>query len=171
MEACDRYKVTLDMPDSASYEWHLSDDFFASVRATEVEHGSVDVKLNVRRTSGAFEFEFSLDGTVQIPCDRCLEMMDQPVSATRTLRVKLGDRYEDDGELVTVPTEEGKIDVAWNIYEFIALEIPLRHVHENGPCKEKFSDGEESEKVSAVSATPHVADPRWNALRKLLNNK
>ena len=171
MEASDRYKVLLrDVPERASYEWHLTDEFFETVRATEVKHGVVDVKLNVRHTAGAYELDFSFEGNLMIPCDRCLEMMEQPVAATRTLKVKLGDHIEDDGELVTVPAEDGYIDVAWNLYEFIALEIPMRHVHENDACQD-FSDGQETKKLSAVSAEPSAADPRWNALKKLLNNK
>ena len=70
--------------------------------------------------------------------------MQQPVEATRTMKAKLGDEYDDDGELVIVPYTEGTLDVAWLMYEFIALEIPMRHVHADGQCGEEY-EAEESD--------------------------
>ena len=70
----------------------------------------------------------------------------------------LGDDYADDGETVTVPQREGTINVAWNIYEFAALQIPLRHVHEEGECKAPYPDTSPEEEGS---------DPRWDELKKI----
>ena len=122
----------------ADYQWTLDDEFFTAVGATEVQRGHVEVRLSIHRMSVAFELTFSFSGAVTLPCDHCLADMQQPIQAERTLRAKLGDEYDDDGELVTVPYTEGTLDVAWLMYEFIALEIPLRHVH--AEC-----DGEETE--------------------------
>jgi len=171
MGILDSYKVVLrDLPsDNVSYQWHVDDDFFSAVQGPEIQQGSLDVDLQVRRTSGAYELEFSFEGTVKVPCDRCLEMMDQPMSAHRVLRVKLGDEFADDGDLVTVPMEEGFLNVAWNLYEFIALEIPLRHVHENADCCNGSLSDEEAEE-SVTEETPS-ADSRWDELRKLVRNK
>lgn len=69
-----------------------------------------------------------------MPCDRCLDDMEQAIDTESVLMVKLGDDYADEGELVIVPFEDGTLNVAWHIYEFIALEIPIKHVHEPGKC-------------------------------------
>ena len=120
--------------DVAEYQWTLDDGFFGGIEAAVVQQGHVDARLAVHKTSGAFELEFRFAGTVIVPCDRCLEDMSQPIDAEGELRVKLGDDYDDDGELVTIPYSDGKLDVAWYLYEFIALNIPLRHVHDDGQC-------------------------------------
>ena len=122
--------------DVAEYQWMVDDEFFKTVGATDIQRGTVDVNLSVRRTSGAYELTFRFKGTLSLPCDRCLEDMQQPVEAERTLKMKLGEEYDDDGELVTVPYGDGnRVSVAWNLYEFIALEVPLRHVHPDGECR------------------------------------
>ena len=122
--------------DVAEYQWMVDDEFFKTVGATDIQRGTVDVNLSVRRTSGAYELAFRFKGTLSLPCDRCLEDMQQPVEAERTLKMKLGEEYDDDGELVTVPYGDGnRVSVAWNLYEFIALEVPLRHVHPDGECR------------------------------------
>ena len=143
--------------DTVSYHWEADNDFFSAVQGPEIKAGSLDVALRVKQTSGTFELEFQLKGEVEVTCDRCLEPMSQPIDALCTLRVKMGEEYADDGDVVTIPEREGIINVAWNIYEFAALQIPLRHVHPDCPS---LSSQEEKE-----------SDPRWDALRELVNTK
>jgi len=142
MEKTSQYEVDLkgQKTDTATYQWTLDDAFFSAVEATEVQHGKVDITLSVHRTSGAFELTFHLRGTVTVQCDRCLEDMEQPIEAEQTIKAKLGDEYDDDGEMVTVPFTEGVLDVAWLMYEFIALQIPLRHVHADGRCGDEVGE-------------------------------
>ena len=144
--------------DTVSYHWEADNDFFSAVQGPEIKAGSLDVALRVKQTSGTFELEFQLKGEVEVTCDRCLEPMSQPIDALCTLRVKMGEEYADDGDVVTIPEREGIINVAWNIYEFAALQIPLRHVHPD--CPSLISREEEKE-----------SDPRWDALRELVNTK
>ena len=119
----------------AEYQWTLDDLFFSSLEQTSVQHGQIDVRLGVHKTSGAYELIFHFDGAITLPCDRCLADMHQDIHTERCLRVKLGDEYDDDGELVTVPYNDGTLDLSWHMFEFIALEIPLRHVHADGECE------------------------------------
>ncbi len=131
MEKSSQYVIDLrnQQTDQATYEWKLDDQFFSAVEATAVHKGTVNAMLTVRRTAGAFELRFRLKGVLTLPCDRCLEDLEQPIETEETIKAKLGDEYDDDGELVTVPYTEGALDVSWLMYEFIALQIPMRHVH------------------------------------------
>ena len=163
MEKLDGYTVDLKgmSDDTVSYRWQADNDFFSAVQGPEIKHGLLDVALRVKRTSDVYELQFQLKGEVEVSCDRCLEPMLQPIEAHCTLKVVMGDEYADDGEVVTVPEREGIINVAWNIYEFAALQIPLRHVHPDGECKVLLPTSSEEEKT----------DPRWDALNKLANRK
>ena len=160
MGKLDGYKVDLKgmATDTVSYRWQADNDFFSSVQGSEIKQGLLDVALRVKRTSGAYELEFQLQGEVEVTCDRCLESMNQPIDAFCTLRVVMGEDFVDDGDVVVIPEREGVINVAWNIYEFAALQIPLRHVH---PDCEALSESSEEERV----------DPRWAELKKLINSK
>lgn len=166
MEKLDSYKVDLKgmVAETVSFQWHIDDDFFSAVQGPEIQQGQLDVSLRVKQTSGVFELTFDIQGSVKVPCDRCLELMDQSVDTECTLKVKLGDRFEDDGDMVVVPEDEGVLNVAWNLYEFIALEIPMRHVHPHGECplEEDFESTEEE--------TEKPMDPRWEQLKKILDN-
>lgn len=160
MGKLDGYKVDLKgmATDTVSYRWQADNDFFSAVQGSDIKQGLLDVALRVKRTSGAYELEFQLQGEVEVTCDRCLESMNQPIDAFCTLRVVMGEDFVDDGDMVVIPEREGVINVAWNIYEFAALQIPLRHVH---PDCEALSESSEEERV----------DPRWADLKKLINSK
>lgn len=160
MGKLDGYKVDLKgmATDTVSYRWQADNDFFSAVQGPEIKQGLLDVALRVKRTSGAYELEFQLQGEVEVTCDRCLESMNQPIDAFCTLRVVMGEDFVDDGDVVVISEREGVINVAWNIYEFAALQIPLRHVH---PDCEALSESSEEERV----------DPRWAELKKLINSK
>ena len=163
MGKMDGYKVDLKgmSSDTVSYRWQVADDFFSAVQGTEIQRGTLDVALQVKRSSGAYELLFRLAGQVEVACDRCLEPMSQPIDAQCSLRVKMGDGAYDDGEEVTVPEREGSIDVSWYIYEFAALQIPLRHVHPDGQCPNLPND----------QTTRLPTDPRWDKLREMAGRK
>ena len=80
----DKYKIDLKgmQTDSCRYDFVLDNVFFANIDGPEVQKGKVNVVLNVKRTSRAFELDFQTDGMVWVPCDRCLDDMEQPISST-----------------------------------------------------------------------------------------
>ena len=91
--------------------------------------GKLTVELNVKKTSGVFLLEFQTEGFVIVPCDRCLDEMELPILTSDKLKVKLGSSFTEEGDIVVVPEEDGYINIAWFLYEFIALNIPMKHIH------------------------------------------
>jgi uncharacterized metal-binding protein YceD (DUF177 family) len=82
---------------------------------------------------------------------------------------KFGNIYNEDDDVVTVPEDEGILDLSWLIYEFIILDIPIKHVHAPGKCNpammkvlQEHSVDRDSEEVGEDRM-----DPRWDVLRKL----
>ena len=115
-------------------EYLLDNDYFKKIDSPEVQKGSVNAIVTARKKNQAFEIDFVLEGTVLIPCDRCLDEMEQTISYKEKLLVKFGDKFSEEDEIVIVPESEGAINVAWFLYEFILLNIPLKHVHAPGEC-------------------------------------
>ncbi len=167
MDTLSRYKIQLtDLPDDgATFDWHLDDTFFSALDEQDITHGSLDATLRVNRKSGAYQLYLRVKGEVSIPCDRCLEAMTQPIDAEDTINVRLGDSYDDDGETITVAEAEAEVNVAWNIYETIALAIPIYHVHPDGQCPEEIN----SFFAEDNTESPKPTDERWEALRSLLS--
>ena len=171
------------LTDTAEYQYQLDNEFFLDLDAPEVQKGQVNVTLKVRKTSGVYQLDFQTEGKVIVICDRCLDEMEQPIETEDRLKVKLGSEYSEVDDLVVVPEEEGYINVAWFIYEFIALSIPMKHVHAPGKCnKDMVSKLSKHLRVSGddeddddfleedSSNEPQTIDPRWNELKKILDN-
>ena len=169
------------MSDTCEYKYRLDNQFFEEIDSPEIQKGELDVILEVKKTSGVFQLSFHSVGKVIVICDRCLDEMEQSIESSDTLKVKLGDDYSEVGDLLIVPEEEGYINVAWFIYEFITLNIPIKHVHANGKCNQgmihklnqhlcvAFDESSDSQN-ELVIGEEHEIDPRWNELKKILDN-
>lgn len=184
----DTYKIDLKsmQVDSASCKYELDNQFFIDIDSPEVTKGKAKVSLEVKKLMGgsAFELQFDIEGVVQVPCDRCLDDMDLDIALTDKVLVKLGADYGEDGDWVVIPEDDGIVNVAWFIFELIALAIPMKHVHAPGKCNKSMTG--KLDKHLRVSADeddmlgvndededleiPSQTDPRWNELKKILDN-
>lgn len=121
------------LTDSA-FDYDLDDSFFQKVEGL-IDRGYVCVHVEVKQQSKvAWNFTVHSEGIVIVPCDRCLADLELRIDTTDMLRVQLGEDYDDDGEVITVPAEEGRLDLSIPIYELIVLSMPLSRVHEPGNC-------------------------------------
>ncbi len=170
------------------FEYILDNEFFKNIEGEDVQKGEVKVLLTVKRSVATFELNFELDGVIQIPCDRCLDDMDHEVESKETLYVKFGEEYSEESDnVVVIPESDGELNIAWFLYEFIALTIPLKHVHPAGKCNKSMSaklrkhvartgdeaDEEDTPYSDEIDDTPEgevETDPRWDELKKIIDN-
>ena len=161
--------------DTYSCEYTLSDEFFKSIDAPDIRKGNLHVYLDVRKSAGGFILNFHTLGQVVVPCDRCLDDLELDVDTTNTLKVKFGAEFSDEEEVVTITEEEGYIDIAWFLYEFVALSLPMQRMHERGKCNADMMtvlnrhSCHENEDIPSLQETDDI-DPRWNELKKILDN-
>jgi uncharacterized metal-binding protein YceD (DUF177 family) len=154
-------------------EFDLSDNYFEALDGAETKRGSLHVSVSIRKATGFFEFNFHTAGTVIIPCDRCLDDMEQSVETDNRLIVKFGSETSEEDDMIVVNEDEGILDMSWIIYEFIVLAIPIRHVHAPGKCNPAMTQALEelSADRSSDEESSQAIDPRWEALLKLRNEK
>ena len=180
----DLYKVDLKgmREDVQNYEYLLDNQFFINIGEEDVPKGRVNVKLTVTKRNGFFDFAFVLSGIAVIPCDRCLDDMDFPVETTAHLIVKFGNDYtEESDEIVVIPESEGIINLAWFLYEFVVLAIPVKHIHAPGKCNRQMTsklkkhlakpvaddDMFDADEDDIIITDGGDIDPRWDALKGL----
>lgn len=146
----------------------LDDGYFLAIEASDIHRGDLVCTLSIQRVDDFFKLNFHIEGLVHIPCDLCLDDMEQSIDTENKLVVKFGEDYSEEDDLVTVAEDEGILDVAWFIYEFIELNIPIRHVHAPGKCDPAMMKilKEHSAARSGDEDTEPV-DSRWAALKKI----
>ena len=89
--------------------------------------------------------------------------MEIPVDIDDELKVKMGATFSDENDIVVVPEEDGYINVAWFIYEFIALSLPMKHVHAPGKCN-KAMMGALSKHLRSLQTMRII----WMMLKKMM---
>jgi|LAHS01.1.fsa_nt_gb uncharacterized metal-binding protein YceD (DUF177 family) len=171
MSNLEDFKIDLlDLSDGTHViDLELDDDYFEAIDAPVVRRGSLHTLLTVSRVENFFDLDFHTEGSIIIPCDLCLDDMEQAIATDNHLVVKLGKGYSEDDDLVTISEDEGILDVSWFIYEFIELNIPLRHVHAPGKCNPAMTKilEEHSAARSGDGDGEQAVDSRWEALLKL----
>jgi len=171
MCSLERFKIDLKglTDETTVLEWDLDNSFFGALDQTEVEGGALHVSLSIRKASGFFELLFHTVGTIDIACDRCLDLMEQPIETDNHLTVKLGSTASEDDDTVTVDEDEGILDTSWLIFEFVALAIPIQHVHATGKCNPAMTKALEelSADRSGDEESTQTIDPRWEKLKNL----
>lgn len=189
MPKFEQYNIILkDIKEDVRHiEYHLDDDYFKKIDSPEVQKGSVNVKVTVQKKAVLYELTFVLDGTIVIPCDRCLDDMFQPIQYKEKLQVKFGAKFSEEGEIVIIPESEGAINIAWFMYEFIVLNIPIKHVHAPGECnktmvtklKKHIARSKDDEEEDAdidfdddddFTTEEIPTDPRWEGLQNISDN-
>ena len=171
---CDLETFKIDLKgmstDEKRLEFELNDTFFKALDVSEVKGGVLHVSMSIRKTFGFYDLRFHTEGMVNVPCDLCLDDMELSIETDNCLLAKLGaEPNSEEGDVVTVDENEGILDTAWLIYEFIALAIPIKHVHAPGKCNSVMTRKLEELSGAARSSKEEadVVDPRWEALRKL----
>ncbi|MBR1766436.1 MAG: DUF177 domain-containing protein [Bacteroidales bacterium] len=110
-------------------------------------------------------FDFRLAGKVTTQCDRCLGEIEVSIEGEEHLSARFSDTETTDDEEVVVLSESAvEIDLAQWLYEYVAVRIPLQHIHPEGECDPavtRYITDEDEEKENTE------IDPRWEALRNL----
>ena len=164
------------------FEYTLDTEFFKNMESEDILKGKVDIHLTVNCKVDYYELDFTLKGMVYIPCDRCLDDMEHEVDIDEQLFIKFGHEFREESDnMLIIPEDEGEINIAWFLYEFIALTIPIKHVHPYGKCNKEMSArlqqmsarlvDEEDDDIEFTDdnqeEVERPTDPRWDALKKL----
>ena len=180
MCSLEQFKIDLKAltEEVTSLDYELDNSYFAALSDAEIKGGSLHVSGSIRKAVGFFELLFDINGTVRIPCDRCLDDMDQPIETNLRLVAKLvsrdligeGSRTPTEDDVVMVEESDGVLDIAWFIYESIALAVPIQHVHQPGDCNDammRVLNEHSAARSSDADANQGEIDPRWEKLKEL----
>ena len=160
--------------DEQTFTCTVGDDFFQSLSDAEIHSGCVNTSMSIRKAVGdVFTLKLCIEGNVIVPCDLCLEDMQQPVSGESIFYIKTGKEEEADDNTIMIAEGETTLDVTWIVYETIALAVPIKHVHAPGKCNAAMTDilKELSAARSGDETADSDIDPRWAGLMKLKQTK
>jgi uncharacterized protein len=153
-------------------DFEIDKEFFEQFEESEVKEGSLIANIEMDKRSTHLDMIIRVSGSVRISCDRCLEMFSQPVNSENRLLVKFGKSVEDtDPDILSIPADAFELDLQQQIYEFIMLALPIKRVHPADKNGKSTCDPVMLKKLDElIIEEEKVTDPRWDELKKLMND-
>lgn len=109
-------------PGISHFEWKADAGFFGKFENSEILDADVQVFVGLRNRGASIDVSCEMEGTVTVPCDRCLEDLQLPV------RTEFEETY--------VP-ESDELDISQDVYDFIMTSLPMQRIHSEGGCNEE----------------------------------
>ena len=114
-----------------SFDIQLDDEFFDSLEKSEILSGTVAAKATLNLREEDYQLNISVQGTVFVVCDRCLDPM--PLEINDEQEIWSDEESEDDQKLMA-----DQLDLSWLAYEIVSINIPLVHSHQPGECNQQM---------------------------------
>ena len=151
------------------FEFDITDAFFDEFEYSLVKKADLKCKVELEKQETMLILDFSITGTIDANCDKCLSQYPQALDIQEQQIAKFSDEaVAEDDEIITLGKSEHEIMLAGLIYEYINVAVPFILVcndEGNTPyCdKEMLAD---LSKLTENNEQNESTDPRWDALKK-----
>lgn len=177
MKVLENYQIPIISLEDKVYKYTFegADDFFAAIEQDWIEKGKFTAEVDLDKSAVMIQVQLRIHGHLSLICDRSMEEFDFPLQINEKLIYKFSDHSEDLGDnLFLLDRKEPKLDLSQDIYDFIALQVPMKKLHPRYINPEDDSLDNEflysTETVEEKIKDEAEIDPRWAALKKLTDN-
>ena len=119
------------------FEYDLTDVFFEGIEDSIIHRGNVHVRLDLEKKETMLVGIYYVEGSVTTECDRCTDPIEVEVEGEYQIVYKIGGGdVSDDEALVVLEKDAFEVDIEMNLYELVAVSLPLRKIHEIEDCNQ-----------------------------------
>ena len=157
-----------------NYKFDIEDSFFEKYPESEIKKASVTAKVKMLITKDILTLDFSLNGTVELQCDRCLDFFNHPINYNAVLFVDFGENNSDISDVdnkITISHKVNDIVLDKHLYDYLHLSLPYQKIHPNDENGNSACNTKMLEKIEEYSYHEEKkdTDPRWDKLKSLYN--
>ena len=159
-----------------TFEFEGDERFFGGFEQSFIANGNFKAIIRLNKNSALIQLNFDITATLELTCDRSLELFDEELQVSEKYIYKFGDRYEEiSDEIEMIPYGADTINIAQHIYDFIGISLPMKKLHPRFRNEDIDEDGlmvytSVKEQESSEDLKEQEIDPRWAALGKLRMN-
>lgn len=130
------------------------------------------LRIAFYKTNHFVEIKFDVDATVEMVCDRSLELFKSKLTGGYHLLYEPG--IDEDSDSVksgvrTLDIYRSVIDIGDEVRDTIMLEVPIRKVDPESEDKKLFTATDQYS-IGSEGGNKEYTDPRWSVLSKLKQN-
>jgi uncharacterized metal-binding protein YceD (DUF177 family) len=157
------------------YDFEIGEAFFEEFSSFEIKTGLLIVHVLLHKKSNFLKLEISLNGKLEIQCDRCLEYFSFSVEHRGDLFVKFKEEAEEpDDQVIYLHPNDDLLDLTQYFIDSVGLSIPIQKVHPDNDdgssgCNQEMLDRLDEHSHKESSKDEDDIDPRWAKLKDLLN--
>lgn len=114
------------------HEFEGNNDFFMDLEQELklIEKGNFKATVTLDKSETMIQMLYKIKGSVELTCDRSLDLFDFPFDITQKMILKFSDHTEEiTEELMFIDRNVQFINVAQDIFDFICLQIPIKKLH------------------------------------------
>ena len=158
------------------FEYELGRYFFAEFdpKGELIADGNLHADVELIKTDRLLTFNFHINGTVRLTCDRSLDEFDQPLAVENRLLVRYGDENKElDDDVLQITPDTQTLPLAQHLYDYIGLALPMKKLHprfQNEPDENPDAETKlifSTRQNDADEDDDDPTDPRWAALKNL----
>jgi uncharacterized metal-binding protein YceD (DUF177 family) len=103
-----------------NFLFDIDKTFFDEFDSSEIKIGSLTAEISLIKKPQLLEMDFSIHGTVNVTCDRCLDDFELAIQYKGRMFFKFGEEScELSDEVVILSSGQTEINIAQYLYEFI----------------------------------------------------
>ena len=124
-----------------AYRFEVDRSFFEVFEGSPIEEGEVKLDLKVQKFTRHLDALFQFRGSIVLHCDRCLEPYSHQLEFDQRIIYSFDEDQEfESDEVIHLDEHQFRLSLAPEIYDFIALQVPLRKVPspEVHVCPQKY---------------------------------
>jgi uncharacterized protein len=130
----DTFKISIFHLQNKQYlhEFEGDDSFFMDLEQELklIEKGHFKAIVTLDKSETMIQMLYKIKGSVELTCDRSLDLFDFPFDITQKMILKFSDHTEEiTEELMFIDRNVQYINVAQDIFDFICLQIPIKKLH------------------------------------------
>lgn len=112
------------------HEFEGENDFFEALDQNLIQKGHFKATVALNKNETMIQMIYKISGSVELTCDRSLDLFDFSVDITQKMILKFSDHNEEiTEELMLIDRNTQYINVAQDIFDFIGLQIPIKKLH------------------------------------------
>ena len=124
------------------FNFTVDDDFFKNFEKSSVKKGHFTILVRLERQEGMMQLQFGYDGWFEAPCDRCLSLIEVPLSFEDGIIIKFNEEESMTEEVMFIHPKKDFIELSELMYEMIHVHLPLQNLidcdsQENNQCDQE----------------------------------
>lgn len=167
-EQLTQYTIPLQSLSEGIYhlQYKIEKEFIELQNIENMLNAEVTVKVIFTKRAQIHTLELSMNGTVEMPCDRCLEPVTIAIKNSQECVVKLDaneEEFADTEYVICINSHDKELDITHILYENLLLSLPLKKTHASGKCSSEVTVYIKEAKKKQKETT----DPRWDLLKNI----